>query len=157
MTLELMHEALTRSAIGAFYEVYNDKGFGFLENVYANSMQVELRERGHVVQREVPITIDYKGHDVGDYRVDILVDGSLIIEVKSTTLLHPAARRQPRNYLRATGIPVGLLLHFGPEAKFYREVFTNYKKVNRDPERPRGNPLDQCNPPNPDTKWISVG
>ena len=132
MTIELIHEELTKSAIGAFYEVYNDKGFGFLENVYANSMQVELRERGHVVQRELPITIPYKGYPVGDYRVDIIVDHCLILEVKSTETLHPNARRQLRNYLCATAIPVGLLLHFGPEAKFYREVFT--KKENSNPE-----------------------
>ena len=124
MAAKLIHEDLTKSVIGAFFEVYNEEGFGFLENVYANYMQVELRQRGHVVQREVTIPIDYKGSPVRACRVDMVVDALLIIEVKSTTLLHPTARRQLRNYLCATGITVGLLLHFGPEPKFYREVFT---------------------------------
>jgi GxxExxY protein len=114
---------LTGSVIGAFYEVYNVLRFGFLEAIYSAALEFELRERGHVVQRQMGVTIRYKGFGVGNHRLDMLVEGRLVVEVKSTVQLHPGAGRQVYNYLKATGLGVGLLLHFGPEARFYR--FTN--------------------------------
>lgn len=118
----LIEEPLTQSVIGAFFEVYNILGFGFLEHIYILALERELRARGHRVDREVPVPIYYKGNVLGGCRIDMLVDDSLIVETKSTIVLPPAAKRQLYNYLKATAIEVGLLLHFGPEPKFYREV-----------------------------------
>ena len=117
---ELVYERLTHSVIGAFFDVYNTLGFGFLENVYVMSLERDLRERGHKVGREVFVPVIYKGVMVARQRLDMVVDEKLVVEVKSTYELHGAAPRQVYNYLRATGLQLGLLLHFGPHPKFYR-------------------------------------
>ena len=117
---ELKHERLTHSVIGAFFEVYNSLGCGFLEQIYLGALTRELRERGHVVDREVQVGVRYKGVEIGWQRLDMIVDRLLVVEVKSTTELHASARRQLRNYLCATRLELGLLLHFGETAKFYR-------------------------------------
>lgn len=117
---ELIHERLTHSVIGAFFEVYNALGFGLLEQLYASALTIELRHRGHVVDRKTSARVSYKGVEIGRQRLDMLVDGILVVEVKSTTELHSAARRQLLSYLCATQLELGLLLHFGPKARFYR-------------------------------------
>jgi GxxExxY protein len=115
---------LTHGIIGAFYDVYNELRFGFLEAVYAGALGIELRERGHLVQGEVPISIRYKGHVVGEYRADLLVDDSVLIEVKATRHLDPNAEHQLLNYLRGSGVEIGLLFHFGPRPYFKRLIST---------------------------------
>ena len=119
---ELIHERLTHSVIGAFFEVYNTLGFGFLEQVYLSALAAELRERGHVAAREVGVRVRYKHVDIGWHRLDMIVDRTLVVEVKSTTNLHSSAGRQLRNYLCATRLELGLLLHFGPKPRFYRLI-----------------------------------
>jgi GxxExxY protein len=121
----LIHESLTQSVIGTFYEVYNTLGFGFLEHIYIMALERELRSRGHQVRGEVGVCVMYKGEELAYQRMDMIVDDKLIIETKSTYELHPGAKRQLYNYLRATNLEVGLLLHFGPEAKFYRSIHRN--------------------------------
>ena len=120
----LVQEELTKSVLGAFFEVYNTLGCGFLESNYASALQIELRLRGHAIQREVPLEIFYKGHRIGCYRIDMIVDSNLVVEIKSTPSLPPTARRQLLNYLRGTGLSVGLVLHFGPQPVFHRQVCT---------------------------------
>jgi GxxExxY protein len=122
---ELIQDALTHSAIGAFFEVYNTLGFGFLEHLYVMALEQELKERGHRVQREVGIPVFYKGHELGLQRLDMVIDHKLVIETKSTFELHGAAHRQLYSYLRATTLEVGLLFHFGPEPRFRRVVCRN--------------------------------
>jgi GxxExxY protein len=117
---ELIHEKTTHSVIGAFFQVYNALGFGFLEAVYTSALERELRDRGHKVGREVLAPVRYKGELVARQRLDMVVDEHLVVEVKSTYELHGAAPRQVYNYLRGTGLRLGLLLHFGPTPKFYR-------------------------------------
>src|SRR5579862_6573803 len=119
---DLIEEALTHSVIGAFFDVYNCLGFGFLEHVYTKAMDRELRARGHRVDREVGVRVMYKGEELGFQRLDMIVDAKLVVETKSTYELHRAATRQVYNYLRATRLEVGLLFHFGPEPKFYRLI-----------------------------------
>jgi GxxExxY protein len=116
----LRDERLTGSVIGAFYEVYNVLGYGLLESLYAAALEHELRARGHRVAREVAVRVTYKGTAIGWQRLDMVVDGRLVVETKSTERLHPLAVRQLLSYLHATGLGVGLLLHFGPEATFRR-------------------------------------
>jgi GxxExxY protein len=118
----LIEEDLTRSVIGAFYEVYNTLGFGFLEYVYAMALERELLARGHRVGREASVRIIYKGEELATQRLDMIVDEKLVVEIKSTAKLSDSAARQLFSYLHATNLRVGLLLHFGPTAKFRREV-----------------------------------
>ena len=119
---QLIEEALTHSVIGAFYEVYNTLGFGFLEHVYMMALERELLARGHAVGREVYVPVCYKGEEISRQRIDMIVDERLILETKSTRELSKSASRQVYNYLRATRLQVGLLLHFGPDPAFYRLV-----------------------------------
>lgn len=119
----LIEEELTHSIIGAFFEVYNTLGFGFLEHLYVLALEMELRDRGHQVAREVGIMVKYKGVELGYQRIDMIIDNKVLVETKSTPELHQAAGRQVFNYLRATNLEVGLLLHFGIKPKFHRTIF----------------------------------
>ncbi len=121
----LLHESLTRSILGAFFEVYNTLGYGFLESIYKRALERELIARGHSVAREVGVRIIYKGDDLGLQRLDMVVDQRVVVEIKSTFDLHECFRRQVYNYLKATNLEVGLLLHFGPKARFFRVICSN--------------------------------
>ena len=122
-TEALVYEELTFSVIGAFFEVYNHLGHGFLEHLYMAALERELIARGHRVAREVNVPVFYKGEQIGWQRLDMIVDDVLVIEGKSTTELPKEAKRQLYHYLKGTRLEVGLLLHFGPEPKFYRLDF----------------------------------
>jgi GxxExxY protein len=130
---ELVGEELTGSIIGVFYDVYNTLGYGFLEHVYIMALERELLGRGHGVGREVAVEISYKGHPLATQRIDMIVDGLVVVETKATMLLHKTAPRQLFNYLRATNLEVGLLLHFGPEPAFYRIVSLNSQRIAGEP------------------------
>jgi GxxExxY protein len=123
--ITLLERESTNAIIGAFFEVYNTLGYGFLEHVYSLALERELVARGRTVGREVSIPITYKGDFLTYHRADIVVDENVVVEVKSTHVLPPFTRRQVINYLRATKLEVALILHFGPEAKFYRVVCSN--------------------------------
>ncbi len=123
--VRLIDETLTRSIIGAFYDVYNALDFGYLEHVYVCAMERELRARGHRVGREVGVQVIYKGEPLTTQRLDMLVEDRVVVEVKSGADLPRVARRQLYSYLRSTNLEVGLLLHFGPVARFHRVVRPN--------------------------------
>jgi GxxExxY protein len=120
----LVDEELTESIIGAFYEVYNQLDYGYLESIYAESLARELLKRGHRVEREVLIRVFYKGESVGVQRIDMLVDRRIVLEIKSTHDLSKASYRQLLSYLRGSELQVGLLLHFGPKPAFHRLICT---------------------------------
>jgi GxxExxY protein len=105
--------------------VYRTLRFGFLEHVYALAMERELIARDHRVCREFGVRIMYKGEELCTQRIDMVVDEKVVVEIKSTFHLHPSADRQLYSYLRASNLEVGLLLHFGREAKFYRSYHRN--------------------------------
>lgn len=137
MGMEHILEAeLTGSVIGAFYEVYNTLGFGFLENIYAAALVCELQRRGHSATREVGFRVHYKGVTLGTQRLDMVVDDKLVIEIKSTYMLPVAAERQVYNYLRGSGLRVGLLLHFGPTPRFYRMICGIHRHYPPNPSDP---------------------
>jgi GxxExxY protein len=142
MKKPLLHEELTRSIIAAFFEVYNELTFGFREHIYVNAIDNELVRRGHVVAREVGSTVWCKNEDVGTQRLDMVVDNKIIVEVKSTQVLHQSAMPQLTSYLKGTAFEVGLLLHFGEKPRFHRCILTNDQKKNiralsvQDPSNP---------------------
>ena len=138
----LIEEELSRSVIGAFYEVYNELGFGYSEHVHVQGLARELVSRGHSVALEFPVDVFYKGELLCTQRLDLLVDSTLIVETKSSETLPPLAMRQLQNYLRCTNLEVGLLLHFGPAPKFYRRVVSNSEQRQQDhDQKNKGNPL----------------
>jgi GxxExxY protein len=118
----LVERETTGQVIGAFYEVYNQLGFGFLEFIYSLALEKELLKRGRTVAREVSVPVVYKGEVLANQRVDMVVDDKVMVEIKSTEVLHRKARRMTLNYLRATPLEVALLLHFGLEAHYFRLV-----------------------------------
>jgi GxxExxY protein len=122
---KLVEDKLSEAIIGAFYDVYNTLNYGWLEHTYAKAMTLELRRRGHAVHLEAPVDVMYKDEYLCSQRLDMIVDGKIIIEIKSTEQLAPIAFRQLSSYLNSTHLEVGLLLHFGPKAKFYRRVSLN--------------------------------
>jgi GxxExxY protein len=125
----LLEEDRTRSVLAACYEVYGTLGHGFLEHVYEVAMERERRARGHCVSRQVTVRARYKGADLATQRHDMLVDDRVILEITSTAELPVAAKRQLHNYLRATSLEVGLLLHVGPRPRVHRLVSTNTRDL----------------------------
>jgi GxxExxY protein len=123
--LELVHGDLTRQIIGAFYDVYNALGQGFVEAVYQRAMPVALAARGIECQREVPLSVSYKGVNVGEFRADLVVERKVIVESKVASKIIPVHEIQLVNYLRASKIAVGLVLNFGPQPTFRRLLLTS--------------------------------
>ena len=113
---------LTREVIGAFYDVYNYFRPRYLEAVYAGGMAIEFRLRGIAHCREARLEVRYKRQVAGIYRPDFLVDERLVVELKACAMVGDADRRQLLNYLRTTGVPLGLLLNFGAEPQVMRVV-----------------------------------
>lgn len=103
---------ITYKINGAVFEVSNVLGGGFLEKVYENALLIELRERGLRAESQRPIHVAYKGKIVGEYFADILVEDSIILEIKSVDSLLPIHEAQILNYLRATSCTIGLLINF---------------------------------------------
>lgn len=120
----LLDEALTEKVIGVFFEVYNELGYGFLENVYEKAMSVALRDVGLQVSSQVPINVHFRGTVIGEYRADLVVENRLILELKAVSEITSVHETQLVNYLKATQIPLGLLLNFGPKPGFKRKIFT---------------------------------
>ena len=130
-TIGLLDERLSGSVIGAFFEVYNALGHGFLEHIYKAALERELVARGHHVAREVGVIVYYKGEELAKQRLDMLVDDRLIIEVKASTDGADVGSAQLFNYLRATNLELGLLLSFGRKAFFKRVICSNSSSSTR--------------------------
>ena len=122
MRRDLIEGERVHSIVGAFFTVYNYFGYDLAEAVYAGALECELGDRGHHVAREYAVDVQYKGRHAAWQRLDMVVDNKVIVEVKASAALPPFAARQLVSYLRATPFEVGVLLHFGPEAKFERYV-----------------------------------
>jgi GxxExxY protein len=114
---------ITYEINGAAFEVNKVLGGGFLEKVYENALFFELKKRGLKAEAQYPITVNYKDEVVGDYFADILVEDSIIVEVKAVDSIQPIHEAQLLNYLKATGITVGLVINFKhPKAEIKRLV-----------------------------------
>jgi GxxExxY protein len=116
----LEHKAITSRILRSYYDVYNDLGYGFLESVYENSLAIALRQDGLAVRQQAQIQVHFRQIVVGDFRADLLVDEKVIIELKSARGIDDVHIAQTLNYLKATGIHVGLILNFGPKPEFKR-------------------------------------
>jgi GxxExxY protein len=124
----MLQQELSNKIIKAFYNVYNKLGYGFLEKVYENSMLIELKKSGFECKKQAQIKVFYENINVGLYYADIIVNDSIIIELKAAENLCEEHEIQLINYLKATNIEVGLLLNFGKQPQFKRKIFTNDRK-----------------------------
>jgi GxxExxY protein len=125
---EFLHKELSDAILKVFYEVYNELGYGFLENVYQNAMYLELKSQGFKVDAQKQIKVYYKNELVGNFIADLLIDDVIIVELKACDNLVKAHYAQTLNYLKATNIEIGLLLNFGEKPEIKRLIFTNNRK-----------------------------
>src|SRR5262245_28668325 len=121
----LIEEALTYSIIGGFYDVRREMGFGYREVIYSLALEAALTEKGHKVAREVPVMVYFRGRPLARQVMDMVVDDTAIIEIKSPTGSERDACRQLYSYLWGTKYEVGLVLQFARKPKFYRLVCEN--------------------------------
>ena len=110
---EFLHGEITGKVIGAACEVWRVLGYGFLEKVYQNALAVEFKIRSVSVEPQREMAVNYKGHNVGEYVVDFMVEGKVVVELKAEKEYNPEHEAQLLNYLKATGVRVGLLVNFG--------------------------------------------
>ena len=124
---------LTHGIIGAALRVYRTWAFGLLEKPHRRALVVELEHSGLASRCEVPFELYHRGVRIGVYRADLIVENKVLVEVKSGLLFDPAAIPQTLNYLKASGLIVGLITYFGPRMKIKR--VTNFDAA---PEHPAG-------------------
>jgi len=114
-------DEVTNRIIGSAFEVSNILGAGFLEQVYRRALAKELKLRGLDARQEVPFRVVYKGDEMGTYIADLVVEGLVVVELKAVESLSSSHVGQVLNYLRASGLKVGLLFNFGrPKVEFRR-------------------------------------
>ncbi len=106
-------DEITEKIIGCAYKVMNELGCGFLEKVYENALAYEIRELGFTVEQQKKIKVFYRKIEVGNYEPDLLVEGLVIIELKTVKNLEDVHKAQCLNYLKATGYKTCMLLNFG--------------------------------------------
>jgi GxxExxY protein len=117
----VLYEDLTAKALEACFEVMRELGAGFLESVYEKSLLIALRQKGLNAKAQFPLAVKFRGHVVGEFYADVLLEEKVIIELKAVKALAPEHHAQLINYLNATGIDIGLLVNFGnPKLEFRR-------------------------------------
>jgi GxxExxY protein len=119
---DLMHSELTRAVIGAAMEVHSNLGPGFLESVYEAALAIELNLRNVPYERQKAIPVIYKGEKAKDFFCDFLVDGKVLVELKAIQIMTEIEEAQVLNYLKVTGLQVGLLVNFGQRSLKYKRL-----------------------------------
>ena len=119
----LIDAGLTDRVIGVFFAVYNELGSGFVESVYENAFALALRQIGVDVQQQACLIVRFRNQVVGEFRIDLLVENRLVIELKAVAQLASAHEVQLVNYLKASGLPIGLLFNFGQKPQLKRKIF----------------------------------
>jgi GxxExxY protein len=111
-TLPPETENIIRRTIGCAIEVHRNLGPGYLESIYSQAMEIELQADGLAFERERSILVPYKSHRIAGQRVDFVIEGRLIVEIKSVARLDPVFEAKLISYLRTTGLRAGLLMNF---------------------------------------------
>ncbi|MFH1718086.1 MAG: GxxExxY protein [Planctomycetota bacterium] len=128
MAIELLHSEITGPVIGAAMEVHKIMGPGFLESVYEEAFAIELDLRNVSYKRQHPIDIFYKGKPAKHFICDFIIENLVVVELKAISQLSDIEKAQILNYLKATKLPVGLLLNFGAQSLEYKR-FANTKSI----------------------------
>ncbi len=122
--MELLEKDLTEKIIGACFKASNELGAGFVESVYEKALLIALAEPGLKAQAQAPLKVRFHGHIMGEFCADILVENRVILELKAAKSLTNEHEAQLINYLKATGVRVGLLVNFGrPKLEWKRIVY----------------------------------
>jgi len=122
------YKELTEKIINGFYTVYNELGYGFLESVYEKAMIIVLAEQGLNVKSQVEIDVFFRNQNVGIFRADLVINDSIIVELKAVKQIQDIHKAQILNYLKATKYEIGLLLNFGKKPRVKRYIFDNQRK-----------------------------
>lgn len=116
---------LTERIVGCVIQVHRTLGPGFLEKIYRRALRIELRKQGLAIESEKDVVILYDGHIVGRHRLDLVVEGSIVVELKTVAALSRAHYAQTRSYLKATGLSLALLINFATPRADFRRVTRN--------------------------------
>ena len=119
---EILFKQLSYAIIGAAMEVHAIIGSGFLEAVYQAALEKELRLSGIPFERKVKLPVSYKGDLIGQYEADLVVDGNIVVEIKSVSRLNSVHDSQAIHYLTATGLQLAIIINFGEASLQYRRV-----------------------------------
>ncbi|MCK9483829.1 MAG: GxxExxY protein [Candidatus Marinimicrobia bacterium] len=122
------YQEITEKIIKGFYETYNELGNGFLEVIYEKALTMVLSKMGLTVESQKPVEVFFRKRMIGQFYVDMVVDGKVIVELKAVRHLLPEHESQILNYLKATQYEVGLLLNFGLKPEIKRFLFDNSRK-----------------------------
>lgn len=119
----LLYPEESHKVLGAFFEVNRHLPKGLLESVYENALVIELRAAGLDVDEQRPLTVTYKGHNIGDFKPDVIVNNKIILELKAVRAIAPEHKAQLLNYLAITGYKVGYVLNFSGDRDYVRQIY----------------------------------
>ena len=124
----MLYEETTGKILEACFEVSNELGSGYLESVYEKALLIALRQKGLKAINQVPLKVKFRGEIVEEFFIDILVEDKILIELKSATALTKENYAQTINYLKATGLEIGLLVNFGTPKIEYRRFVNKFNE-----------------------------
>jgi len=128
MPVEIVEKELSYKVVQAAYEVFNGLGPGFLEKIYEEAMVLVLRKNGHKVEAQKSVPISFLGKQIGLHVLDIVVDGRIILELKAVSEIAAIHKQQALSYLKATGLPLALVINFGAHRLQVTRVVNTKKK-----------------------------
>jgi GxxExxY protein len=119
---ELIHKELVYEVVGCAMKVHRELGYGFLEKVYENSMMVLLNKKSIKAKQQFPVPVHFENVVVGEYFADFMIEDKILVELKTVDKITNVHFAQVLNYLKATGIKLGLLINFGPRKLEYERI-----------------------------------
>ena len=125
-------DPLTAKIIGIAIEIHKELGTGFLESIYHQALEIELAEAGISFVSEAPLAVKYKGHILGTFVADLIVEKQLLVELKALEILPFSAEVQTVNYLKASGLDIGLILNFGTAPLQIKRKYRNRAPIDPD-------------------------
>ncbi len=136
MTDNIVEKDLSFQIMKSAFEVHNELGPGFLESIYEEAMTLQLRADGHTVETQVKVPVFYKGQQIGEHILDQIVDGKIILELKAVSQIAPIHEQQALSYLKATGLPLAIVINFGTPRVTYSRVVNEKGKSSRPTHSP---------------------
>jgi GxxExxY protein len=126
---KVIHRDLSYRVMRAVFEVHNTLGPGFVDGIYEEALACELERRHIPFERQKQVTVHYKGHVVGTHRLDFVIEGKIVLELKAVSALTDVFKQQTLSYLKATGLRFGILINFGTPRVEYQRVANQSKKI----------------------------
>jgi len=118
----IIYKELSYKIVGLAMEVHRELGYGFLEKVYENALMILFDEKGIKAEQQKSIKVSFKNKIVGEYIADIVIEGSIIIELKCVSKISPVHKAQLANYLKSTGLKLGIIINFNNEKIEFERV-----------------------------------